>query len=748
MKSDPAIENRKLNIENQPDLDWLFRGERRLGHLLRLLFLLLATIVIGQAQAGRFSDAALVGLLLYGSLALALVVALRWPGLLIRLGPAIPPVSCLADTALTTLLIYLTGGIGSEWYLLYGLIAVKAAIYFTAVPVTLLVSFLGGPAYFAVLALHSRGFLFLLDNAFLWRYLLLWALIGASSLLAWTLRERETQMTLLEQRLEENSRDLAVQARTLQGTAQDLANRVLELRTLQEGIKAINTSSLSLEDLLTHIVANASQVLRGVPCSLGLLDESGEVVIRASSDTVRPARPRARFRPGEGVAGWVIQTGRAVRIADVTTDSRFIPLSDQPILSLISVPMVSDGRPIGALTATSAQRAAFSEDDVALLSAFADQAAIAVRNARFYERLAQDKSQIEAILRGIGDAVIVTDDHLNLILLNPVAAEIFAVQEPVGVGLPLPLVVSDEKLIALINQALGGDTTPAMGEIVRPARNGGKELTYQALASPFMTEDNQPEGVVTVLRDITGQKELEKMKSAFLSMVSHELKTPLHSIKGFVDIILMGKTGRINELQRDFLGSVQVQTLTLQRLIEELLEISRLEAGQVRLRPETIRLAEIAEGVVNRLRPLADESRVELAVQIPAGLPPIEADRLRVEQVISNLVDNAIKFTPAGGQVRVLAEDQGEMVRVSVCDTGIGIPPDQRDRVFERFYQVDGSATRSYKGIGLGLTICKEIVARHGGRIWVESETGKGSQFHFTLPKQLPQGELALDFAG
>ena len=239
------------------------------------------------------------------------------------------------------------------------------------------------------------------------------------------------------------------------------------------------------------------------------------------------------------------------------------------------------------------------------------------------------------------------------------------------------------------------------------------------------------------------------MKSNFLSVVSHELKTPLHSIKGFVDIILMGKTGRINETQRDFLTIVKTQTTQLQNQINDLLEFSRLEAGQIKLRIEDVSMPEVAAAVVSKLNPLASDGQIALSCSFNDGFPSIQGDRGRLEQVVTNLVDNAIKFTPANGAVTISGSDVGEYIRVSVRDTGIGIPADALPNVFDRFYQVDSTSTRSYRGTGLGLTICKHIVEQHQGRIWVESVQNEGSTFSFELPRAMSVrgDEAALDFS-
>lgn len=272
------------------------------------------------------------------------------------------------------------------------------------------------------------------------------------------------------------------------------------------------------------------------------------------------------------------------------------------------------------------------------------------------------------------------------------------------------------------------------------------ERIYQALATP-LTVGAHLQGIATVLRDVTSQKELERMKSNFLSVVSHELKTPLHSIKGFVDIILMNKTGPVTDIQRDFLETVKQQTDHLQRMIDDLLEFSRLESGQITLRLQPVDIPVVAEAVVDKLAPLADASAVTVINQVPEDLPTISADPWRLEQVVTNLIDNAIKFTPADGQVIITAREAEDYLEMAVQDSGIGIAPGETERIFDRFYQVDGGANRMYKGAGLGLTICRHIVEHHGGRIWAESNPRAGATFHFTVSKNLQAADIgALDF--
>ena len=682
--------------------------------------------------------------------------------------------SYAADVVFASLVVYYSGGPSSDLYLLFALLAMKGSIYYPLWHEIMVVPFVTGPVYVLVLYIALGSWLFLLERPFQERYILLLGAVLASLYLGWLNERAHLSASGLRRSLAERTVDLDRKTGAMQQMATNLGNRVLELRTLQEVIKAIN-SALALEDVLRLIVANASQVLEGARCSVALLDEEhNRVVSMAASEGKANGLADERLRFDQGVAASVVQQGKPLLCGDALQDSDLRGALELSVSSVVGVPLFLGNKAIGALIATSPDLDAFRLEDLNLLNAFADQVAVAVKNARLYEQLAQEQRQttqlyahvqerrneLEAILRGIGDGVIVTDPDLNLLLMNPVAARIFRVKsalprsgrEPDGAGrpssVPLVQVIPHAELNALFQDALQGQDKAVVREVTLSSSADKGATIYQALTSPVLSADGHARGVVTVLRDVTSQKELERMKSNFLSVVSHELKTPLHSIKGFVDIILMGKTGPINETQTDFLKTVRDQTAHLQNLISDLLEFSRLESGQVKLRLTEVSLAEVATAVVDKLKLVADQGQVQLVSRIPADIASIEADRMRIEQVLTNLVDNAIKFTPAAGSVSIQAADLGAEVEVSVSDTGIGIPSGELERVFDRFYQVDSGSTRHYRGTGLGLTICKHIVEYHHGRIWVESQEGKGSTFFFVLPKHITaeDEQLLLDF--
>jgi signal transduction histidine kinase len=232
-------------------------------------------------------------------------------------------------------------------------------------------------------------------------------------------------------------------------------------------------------------------------------------------------------------------------------------------------------------------------------------------------------------------------------------------------------------------------------------------------------------------------RKLDEMKSEFVSVASHELRTPLAAIKNAVQLMLQGKTGEINENQQKFLSMAERNINRLTSILNSLLDLSRIESGKIGLKFEELDLRGSIEFILSSLKPQTDGKSIQLKLEIPEELPSVYGDREKVEQILTNLVGNAIKFTPEGGEISVSAkpfEEEGNMVAISVKDSGIGIPEDQLERIFEKFHQVEDSLRRSITGTGLGLAITKGLVEALHGKIWVESETGKGSTFTFTLP--------------
>ncbi len=277
-------------------------------------------------------------------------------------------------------------------------------------------------------------------------------------------------------------------------------------------------------------------------------------------------------------------------------------------------------------------------------------------------------------------------------------------------------------------------------------KSSGK--TLKIITDPVLDDEGNFLGYMKTLQDISLEKEVDRMKTEFISTVSHELRTPLTSIKGYVDLIIDGEAGEINEVQREFLEIVKQNNDRLVSLINDLLDVSRIESGRVKLKKESLILREVVEQAVTSIENLAKSKEMHISLSIPSELPKVFADRSRIVQIIVNLLSNAIKYTPAKGCIRITARASDSKVATSISDTGVGIPTEHLDRLFVKFYRVDSSLTTEVGGTGLGLAIVKSIVDLHGGEVWAVSKVGKGSTFTFTLPvepkkevKKLPGAE-------
>ena len=350
----------------------------------------------------------------------------------------------------------------------------------------------------------------------------------------------------------------------------------------------------------------------------------------------------------------------------------------------------------------------------------------------FREEADRVRSRLEATLAGLTDGVVITDERGVVVRVNAAADRMLALGGAPAVGQPFVQVSRDHELAALLRAALtAADGAPRTATV----EHGLSRRTLEA-AARRLTDAGEPLGLV-VLRDVTELKRLEQVRREFVANVSHELRTPLASIKALVETL---EAGAVDDpaVADDFLRRIVGEVDRLAALVDELLDLARLESGRVTLHPESLDPADLLGRAVARLRPQTERARLTLELAVPPALPPVRADRARVEQVLLNLIHNAIKFTPPGGTITVGAAEDDRMLRVTVRDTGVGIAADELPRLFERFYKAD-KARRS-DGTGLGLAIAKHIVQAHGGTIWAESRPGEGATFGFTLPLAQPAG--------
>jgi two-component system phosphate regulon sensor histidine kinase PhoR len=337
--------------------------------------------------------------------------------------------------------------------------------------------------------------------------------------------------------------------------------------------------------------------------------------------------------------------------------------------------------------------------------------------------LAEERGRLAAVLDHMADGVLITDGSGQVEMINAAAARLLDTSEEQALGRSFAQVVPHYPLIELWKTCC--EQGEEQIEMVEVTRQG---LFLQAIVTPF--EEAGVEGYLVILQDLTRIRRLETVRRDFVSNISHELRTPLAGLKALVDT-LRGGAIKDRPAAKRFLKRMDAEVDALTQMVEELLELSRIESGQAPLRLAPVPVSEVVVPPVDRLRPQAERGGLDLTVLLPPELPMVLADADRARLVLTNLVHNAVKFTPPGGQVTVAARPDGEEVILSVQDTGVGIPADDLPRIFERFYKADRA--RSGGGTGLGLAIAKHIVEGHGGRIWVESVEGEGSSFYFTL---------------
>jgi PAS domain S-box-containing protein len=472
-------------------------------------------------------------------------------------------------------------------------------------------------------------------------------------------------------------------------------------------------------------------------CSVHLVEDDGsiqqlelahvdpaQIVFARELQERYPPRSDASTGPAAAIA-----TGEPVLVPEVTPELLAAGAVDEIHLDLIRqlglrsyicVPLKSRARTLGAITLVAADSGrTFDDDDLRLAEELAARAAAAIDNAQLYEQ-AEQRARAARVLETIADGVVLLDNDGEIVLWNEAAAQI--------TGLPREQVVGRRAADALPGYATSVDRVPVDGtpETV-PVEIGGRELWLSFSGVRF------DEGVVYAFRDLTEERAVEQLKSDFVATVSHELRTPLAAIYGAAVTIRRQDLRLAPEMQDRLLDVIGEESERLAQIVNDVLLASHLDSGQLQMTIEACDGVELARGVINAAQAHAPEG-ISLELDAPEQLPPVAADAQQLRQVFMNLVENAIKYSPEGGPVRMTVAEGDRSLRFCVTDEGLGVPAGERRRIFEKFYRLDPDMTRGIGGTGLGLYICRELVRRLGGRIWVESNNGKGSAFNVEIP--------------
>jgi two-component system phosphate regulon sensor histidine kinase PhoR len=339
------------------------------------------------------------------------------------------------------------------------------------------------------------------------------------------------------------------------------------------------------------------------------------------------------------------------------------------------------------------------------------------------DAISDERNKLLTILSTVADGVIMTDSAGQILLTNQAVESLFKFQREKARGRPLIEVILNHEIDAILKACLAANQK----RTIQLDTTAGRFL--QVVAVPLKIDGAS--GALLLFQDLTELRTLQTMRREFIGNVSHELRTPLAGIKAIVETLQEGALDD-KEVAREFLSKVDYEVDVLTQMVNELIELSRIETGKVQLHLEMTDLNILIQEVISRLSPQAERKQITLSKDLQAGLPQIEIDREKVRQVLENILHNAVKFTPAGGQIRLSASFTSDSLTIQVGDSGIGISKEDLPHIFERFFKADRS--RSTSGSGLGLAIAKHLIQAHGGEIWVKSELGKGSNFGFTLP--------------
>ncbi len=580
-----------------------------------------------------------------------------------------------------------------------------------------------------------------------------------------------------------------VKARLLQETQQ----RAHQLSTLNEIMRQI-TSTLEQESLLSNILENAVHILNCEAGTLFLMDEqTGDLVFRVTVGPVANNLLGQRLPAGTGIVGRAVQLRAPVIENDGQRSPAHFGIPDKQTgfvsRSLLAVPMQIKDRVLGVIEVINRKDGLpFVEDDQNLLTAFAGQAAVALENARLLAMSDQELAERVEELSVMGRIVRELNASLEVDRAMRITLESAIRQSNAEAGLigmlengdlrimaqegyeelvaehstsRIPLEYSAVKAViqtgqsnqvSLVGNGARGILPNAHTQIIIPIRREAQVIGLILLEStsdsqanlPFLNRlsDNAAIAIANAqLYDAIQRANLAK--SEFVSFVAHELKNPMTSIKGYTELLAAGSVGQINEMQGNFLNTIRSNVERMSTLVSDLNDNAKIEAGRLRLDFRPVDVREVVEDVFRSTRRQVEDKHQTLELQIPARLPPVWADRIRVGQVLTNLISNAHKYTPEGGRLIVGAEATGnqwdpegakQVVHIWVKDNGIGISIEDQAKIFQRFFRSDDMKAREVPGTGLGLNITRSLVEMQGGRIWFNSEFRKGTTFHFTIP--------------
>lgn len=538
---------------------------------------------------------------------------------------------------------------------------------------------------------------------------------------------------------------LAVQnAELYTSTDAALRHRVAELEALTSVLSA-GTRSLDIQVVFREVLARASEALGMEQAALVLAGgQPGQFTVLASYRRGGEIPPVAA---GTVVDAGMVSAGQqtlAKGLPLVIEDTRTLEGGDKLFANLWSsksalvVPMMAAGRSLGTVSFTmTSRRRSFLREDISLAQAIGNHMASIVENVRLHDATARERSTLEAIFASMAEGLVVADARNTVIYCNRAAEELVGLNasDIVGHNIDVYYDLLSSRIVEpegwrekLSEEFRKMNSKQKMGLVLRMPERRDLEAVLFSIRS-----DDRHLGIGMVLHDVTRERETERVKAEFISTVSHELRTPMTAVYGFVELLLV----RSNELaaeHRNWLEAIHRESKRLTSILDDLLDVSRIEAGRLSLKKEAVQIGSVASEVLAQFT--GRGTKHTFAIDVPEGFPDVLAEGARLHQILYNLVDNAVKYSPKGGPVRVQVhlDETGDVAVISVSDRGLGVPREEIPNLFKRFQRIQRPETVGLRGTGLGLHIVKSLVEMMGGEVWVKSEVDQGSTFYFSLP--------------
>ncbi|HPU42805.1 MAG: ATP-binding protein [Dictyoglomaceae bacterium] len=612
------------------------------------------------------------------------------------------------DILLVTILVYLTGGITSELYLLLLFPIVSAAFRYdfrttilSAILVTLAFIFFG--IIQGINIIFSSAYMRILELGIL------------SILLALFLNFVGRESLKLEQKIN-------------------------EMKTFSEVIRIVNFS-LDINEILSVILDSAIEILAADGGTIFLKDkDNGDLIFEKAVGERGEYLEGKKLLKGEGIVGWVVDSGEPALVNNVSKDSRFTEYYDAisgfKTGSVICVPLKVEDEILGAIeVVNSVRNRKFTSYDLEILTNLAYETSIALHKAILYNDVNIEREKMKKILENIGDGLIILDGGKRISLMNNAAMSLFNLTpEDHMKRCTETLKCRDTKGELMCSECPLDKMVFQKASILQyeiRVWDSKKEIILGCNLSGLW-EGRKVSNFILALRDISMLKELDRMKSEFVANVSHELKTPLTAIKGYSELLMKMKLPP--EKVRNYYEIINKEAERLTQLINDLLEVSRIESGRIELRRDVVELRKIIKERATFFQ--TQTTKHKIILQFPEYPVLVLGDSARLSQVFHNLLDNAIKYSPNGGNVTIRVTDKIEEIIIDVQDQGIGIPPEHLPHIFDRFYRVDSSLRKTSGGTGLGLSIVKSIIEAHNGKISVASKLGEGTNFTIRIPRR------------